>query len=97
MSYLVIILGRRIFRSLIMLPHFFQLFRSVKSIIGKPIFHQLLRILPVHWFSFTLAIWTIISSMHWTFVGDDTAPLKTIENIFLCSGNIATLIGVFNS
>src|SRR5947209_18271184 len=77
--------------------HFIQFLRGIEGIISMALLNQLLRILTIQIFSFTLTIGSILSSMMDTFIGFKTAPFQGFKNIFFCSGNKPALVCVFNA
>jgi hypothetical protein len=95
----MVVLRGRILRRLIFCPHFFQLFRGIECIVRIPLFYQLGSIFFIKSLGFALAlpVGTIGARTFGALVGLQSTPLQTVEDIFFRAGNIAALVGIFDT
>jgi len=95
----MVVLGGGVLGCLVAGTHFFELLGGIECIIGMSLVHQLLSVLVIESFrlALALAIGAIAAGTKGAFVGVEAAPGETIEDIFLGSGYVAALVGVFNT
>ena len=79
--------------------HFLQLFGGVEGIIGVAFLYELGGIFGVDalGFAFTLPIGGMRPGVERTFVGLESAPGETVQDVLFCAGYVAALVGIFNA
>jgi hypothetical protein len=95
----MVVLGGGVFGCLIAGTHFFQLYGCIESIVSVSLPEELLSVLQIEPFGFPLAltVGTIRAGMQGAFIGVEATPGETVENILFRSGDIAALVGVFDT
>ena len=95
----MVVLRRRILCRFIFAAHFLQFFRRVERIISMSFLHQLVRIIFIEslCLPFALPVGAIGAGTVRSFVGFQSAPLKTLEDIFFRTRNIAGLVRIFDT